>query len=128
MSVTPSHPIRHVTHKPGVLFLRGPVPILWLAAARKAGGTALAVGILLWHLGGMKDAPEELVVTRKRAEDVMGLGRDALSRGLKRLEDVNLITTARGRGKAIRVTILPASLAGADRSPLPVAGMPLEGQ
>ncbi len=90
-----------------MLFLKGPVPLPWLVAAQNAGGTALAVGILLWHLRGFKDAPDVLVVTRKRAKDVMGLGRDALSRGLNRLEKEKLIAATRGQGQAIRVTILP---------------------
>jgi len=73
--------------------------------AEKAGGSALKVGLLLWHLKGIKKTTENLVVTRKLAWDRLKIGRSALARGLGRLEVANLITASRGRGKAIRVTI-----------------------
>jgi hypothetical protein len=113
MPITPAHPTRNFSQKPTRLFVKGPIPLQWLTTAQKSGGTALAVGILLWHLWGMKDAPGALVVTRKRAKDIMGLGRDALSRGLDRLENAGLVTTTRGRGQAIRVTIRSVSPAEA---------------
>ena len=128
MPVTSAHPTRSLARKPVMLFLKGPVPLPWLVAAQNAGGTALSVGIFLWHLMGMTGSPEDLVVTRKRAKDVMGIGKDALSRGLDRLEAAKLITTTRGQGKAIRVTILPACSAEPDRAPHTIAGMPSEGQ
>jgi len=99
-----------------------------LVAADEAGGTAYKVGLLLWHLKGLKKTPENLAVTRKVAWDRLKIGRMALTRGLDRLEAAKLITTTRGRGKAIRVTILPACSAGACNTPLADAGMPLEGQ
>jgi hypothetical protein len=33
-------------------FLKGPVPMPWLATAARLPGKALAVGIALWRLGG----------------------------------------------------------------------------
>jgi hypothetical protein len=125
--VAPAHPTRRFSQKPVVLFLKGPVPLPWLAMAQHAGGTALCVGIFLWHLKGLTGTPENLVITRKRAKDTMGLGRDALSRGLDRLEVAKLIATTRGRGKAIRVTILPASPTESDRTAFTHAGMPPQG-
>jgi hypothetical protein len=35
-------------------FLKGPIPIHWLASTRKASPTALTVGLYLWHLSGLK--------------------------------------------------------------------------
>ena len=127
MLVAPAHPTRSFSQKPIALFLKGPVPLPWLSMAQHAGGTALGVGVFLWHLKGMTGTTENLVVTRKRAKETMGLGRDALSRGLDRLEAAELITTTRGRGKAIRVTILPASPTESDRTAFTHAGMPPQG-
>jgi len=66
------------------------------------------VGLCLWHLKGMKKSPEDLIITRKRAMEILGIRKDALSRGLDRLETAGLITTTRSQGKAIRVTIITA--------------------
>ena len=111
MSVNPPHPNKHYGKKPSALFLMGPVPLSWCKAAIEAGGSALAVGVCLWHLKGMKKSPEDLIITRKRAKETLGIGEDSLSRGLDRLETAGLITTTRGRGKAIRVTIISPVLA-----------------
>ncbi len=105
MPVT-KHPERHYRKEPIIPFLKGPVPLSWLALANAAGGSALPVGLCLWYLKGMNGATGELGVTRKRAKDTFGIGERALSRGLVRLESAGLITTTRGKGKAIRVTIV----------------------
>jgi hypothetical protein len=107
LSIIHSHPTRAPNKKfNGQYYLSGTVLLLWLVEADKAGGSALKVGLLLWHLKGIKKTTENLVVTRKVAWDRLRIGRSALARGLSRLEAANLITTIRGRGKAIRVTIL----------------------
>jgi len=97
--------------------MSGTIPLVWLVGAAKAGGSAETVGLLLWHLRGIKKTTAGLVVTRKVAWDRLKIGRMALTRGLDRLEAAGLITTARGQGMAIRVTILPACPAEADRAP-----------
>lgn len=84
----------------------GPVPLSWFKAAIEAGGSALAVGLCLWYLKGMTKSLEDLIITRKRAKETLGIEKDGLSRGLDRLETAGLITTTRSRGKAIRVTII----------------------
>lgn len=106
--MTPAHPNRQYDKKPSAPFLLGPVPLSWCKAAIEAGGSASAVGLCLWHLKGMKKSPEDLTVTRKRAKEILGIGKDALTRGLDRLETAGLITTTRSQGKAIRVTIIIA--------------------
>lgn len=110
VSLTPTYPIRYPHKNPtGHYYLSGTVPMIWLVEAGKAGGSAQRVGLLLWHLKGIKKTKENLVVTRKVAWDRLRIGRSSLARGLGRLAAANLITTTRGRGRAIRVTILPAS-------------------
>jgi len=121
LSITPAHPTRVLYKKfDGQYYLSGTVPLLWMVAAEGAGGTAPKVGLLLWHLKGLRKTPENLVVTRKVAWDRLKIGRMALTRGLKRLESAKLITTTRGRGKAIRVTILPVSPTEPQDQELPV--------
>jgi hypothetical protein len=107
MPITPTRPTRD-SHKifVGQYYLSGVVLLLWLVAADEAGGTAANVGLLLWHLKGIQKTTEKLVVTRKVAWNRLKIERMALTRGLERLEKAGLITTYRGRGKAIRVTIV----------------------
>ena len=100
------HPNRNYPDKAGTLFLKGPIPLSWLRAALEAGSAASAVGQYLWYLRGLRKTTENLVVTRKGAKEIMGISKDILYRGLSRLSEANLITTTRGQGKAIRVTIL----------------------
>lgn len=110
MPITPTHLTKTLGKKfDGDYFLSGIIPLLWLVEAYKIGGSAERVGLLLWHLKGIKKTSKNLVVTRKVAWDRLKIGRGALTRGLDRLVAANLITTTRGRGKAIRVTILSAS-------------------
>lgn len=64
------------------------------------------VGLYLWYLRGLRQTTQDLVITRKGADDKLGIDKDALYRGLGRLETAGLITTIRGRGKSRRVTII----------------------
>jgi hypothetical protein len=35
-------------------FLKGPIPVAWLGAAKKSGISALSVGLALWHILGKR--------------------------------------------------------------------------
>jgi hypothetical protein len=106
LQVTPAHPNRHYHKMPGKSFLKGPVPLLWLTASLKAGGSAAAVGLYLWYLRGLRKTSEDLIVTRRGALAALGVKERTLRRGLGKLETAGLVSTTRGRGKAIRVTLL----------------------
>jgi hypothetical protein len=43
-------------HKPGEKFLKGPVPLPWLASTAQLPGKSLHLGIVLWFLTGLKNA------------------------------------------------------------------------
>jgi len=99
------HPNRHYHKMPGKSFLKGPVPLSWLAAALGIGASSSAVGLYLWYLRGLRKTSSDLIVTRKGALAALGIKKDTLRRGLIKLETAALITTTRGRGKAIRVSL-----------------------
>jgi hypothetical protein len=85
-------------------FLKGPVPLAWLASAATLRGRALAVGILVWFMAGMK---RESVVTVPRARLAeFGLDRFAFSRGLASLERHGLVEVDRRRGAKPRITLV----------------------
>lgn len=84
-------------------FLRGPVPIWWLAVAAELPGKALAVGLALWYRKGIIDA--ETVRPSWKLWKMLGIGRHAARRGLANLEAAGLVTVERKVGKNPLVTI-----------------------
>lgn len=92
-------------------FLRGPVPLDWLAAAHDAGGSALAVGVALWFQRGVRGDPGPVKVTsavRRR----LRLTQDQTRRGLRALESAGLARVLKGgRGRCPVVEIVTGSRA-----------------
>lgn len=93
---------------PGELFLRGPIPLIWLATAARLPGKALHVGLLVWFEAGLRKGAS-IKLTRKWNE-AWGLQRDAVSRALHALENALLVRVERRRGCAPVVTLLKAAL------------------
>ena len=85
-------------------FLKGPIPIHWLASARKTSLTALTVGLYLWHLSGL--TKKKTFKATNRALPLLGLNRYAKYRGLKELEKAGLIKVKRQNKNSSEVTIL----------------------
>jgi hypothetical protein len=87
-------------------FLRGPIPLAWLARAHEAGGSALAVGLALWFVrgvSGMKGPVKVGSAVRHR----LRLSRDQTRRGLPALEAAGLVASVKkGRGHCAVVEIL----------------------
>lgn len=87
-------------------FLRGPIPLAWLATAHRAGGSALAVGLSLWFVRGVSKESGPVKVgrsVRRRFE----LSRDQTGYGLRALEAAGLVGyVKRGRGRCPVVEIL----------------------
>jgi hypothetical protein len=91
-------------------FLRGPVPLVWLAAAGARGLNALRVGLAIWQVSGKSDWAATVSLTSLDVER-LGLrgGRPAKLRALRRLKRAGLITTKQTGQCAVEVTILKAS-------------------
>jgi len=87
-------------------FLRGPIPLAWLARAHRAGGSAMAVGLSLWFVRGVSGKRGPVKVdssTRRRFE----LTRDQTGYGLRALEAAGLVGyVKKGRGHCAVVEIL----------------------
>lgn len=88
-----------------VPFLRGPIPMPWLAAAANEGGACLAVGIALWFLAGLTSRRNDLRLSSERLRD-FGVSRYAKTRALQRLESAGLIYVVRRRGRSPCVTLI----------------------
>jgi hypothetical protein len=87
----------------GELFLRGPIPLAWLAAAGQIGGKALHVGVYLWHLAGLNDDMTVKLFTGKLR--YIGVTRQAAYLALAGLEREGLIFVERRAGAHPLVTL-----------------------
>jgi hypothetical protein len=86
-------------------FLRGPIPMSWVADAGKQGGASLLVGLILWHLSGMNK--NDLTVTLSNIEaGRWGVTRQAKSRALLALDRAGLVSVNQKGNKSPRVTII----------------------
>ena len=87
-------------------FLRGPIPLAWLARAHRAGGSAMAVGLSLWFVRGVSGKRGPFKVdrsVRRRFE----LSRDQTHYGLRALEAAGLVAyVKKGRGHCAVVDVL----------------------
>ena len=94
-------------HKSGEHFLRGPIPMNWLAAASKASGhgSGLGVAIALWYLSGLNQQAKKVKLSSSVLRK-MGIERHAVYRGLKTLEKAGLVSVERHAGRLPVVTIL----------------------
>ena len=88
----------------GGLFLRGPIGLPWLAQAARLRGRALAVGLLLWFMVGLKGT-RTVHVPRQHLKE-FGMDRFASYRGLAALENAKLVTVRRRRGACPVVTVV----------------------
>lgn len=90
--------------KSGGEFLRGPIPMAWLAKAARLRGRALAVGLGVWFKAGLTKQREVQLsgsVLRR-----LGLHRRVGYRGLAALEGAGLVSVDRHSGRCPVVTIL----------------------
>jgi DNA-binding transcriptional ArsR family regulator len=88
-------------HRDGELFVKGPIPWSWLAAAMALPGRALHVGIALWLRAGIAGNGVVSVNLSRLPVD-----RSASSRGLRALEAAGLVSVSRRPGRKPLVTLL----------------------
>lgn len=84
-------------------FIRGPIPMDWIAAAAALPGKTLNAALALWWLAGMK-GHSEFKVTRQ-ALSYLQVSDDAYRDALSRLEKARLVTVQRRPGQRAIVRI-----------------------
>lgn len=85
-------------------FLKGPIPLDWLAAASRLPGKSLQVAVAVWFLAGLHRS--SVVPLSNKISHRFGLDRNSKYRGLAWLETQGLITVDRKIGRAPVITIL----------------------
>lgn len=88
-------------------FLRGPIDLNWLEVAAKLPGKALAVGLVVWLLVGLKKT--DTVTVTRTALSLLNVGRKGGYNGLEALESAGLIRVDRHRGRCPVATVLDHS-------------------
>lgn len=94
-------------HKQGEYFLRGPIPLDWLATASLASGrgSGLKVSLVIWYLSGLSQQAKT-VKLKSSVLRAFGVDRHSVYRGLIRLESAGLVSVERHPGRLPLVTIL----------------------
>ena len=88
-------------------FLRGPIPLGWVAVAASLPGKTINVALALWWRHGMAQGkPFKLTQTALTA---LNVERDAESRGIARLEQAGLIHVERKPGQRPLISLLDLS-------------------
>jgi hypothetical protein len=91
-------------HRKAERFLRGPVPWNWIVQAARLKGSALLVGLILWHKAGMTHSRKVSFCLSHVAET--GLGPQAARRGLRALQTAGLVAILRKPGRGLEVALL----------------------
>jgi hypothetical protein len=77
-------------------FIKGPIPISWIAKANRLGGTVGIVGLALWFYQGIhKGRPFSI---SKRFDEITGVTRQTRQSSLKKLHLAGLIDLDLKRG------------------------------
>jgi hypothetical protein len=87
------------------LFVKGPIPLTWVARASVLPSRAIAVGLVLWFYVGMRRTRTVPLASAHLFPD-LGISRHTLRRALQALEDAELIAVERRRGHPPIVTVL----------------------
>jgi hypothetical protein len=88
-------------------FLKGPIPLEWLASAARLPGKALAVGVAVWFESGRKK--RRTVALTGPVLQRFGVSRFATYRALQILATAGLVSVERRTGKNPTVTLLDLS-------------------
>lgn len=89
----------------GEAFLRGPIPLEWLAEAANLPGKALHVSMALWYRASLKKNGTISLGNGLLAG--FGVKPDAKRRALLELEEAGLIKVTRQKSRNPLVTLLP---------------------
>ena len=90
----------------GNLFLKGPIPLVWLQKAASLPGKALEVALAIQVMRGLSGRNTDIAVTDKLVQRIAVMDRNTRYRAVCALEKGGLIRVVRQRGKAPRVAIL----------------------
>lgn len=86
------------------LFLKGPIPWVWLGKAMALPGKALHVGVVIWFQVGLQKTDNVKLSFSLLGH--AGISRWSASRGLLSLKDAGLVEVDRAVGRKPRVRVV----------------------
>lgn len=92
-------------HKAGQRFLKGPIPLDWLAIAAAQPGKAFHIALGIWFWVGVKKS-NRVAFSMQWLKTTFGVDRCSGYRGLAALERAGLVSVIRHRGRKSVVTLL----------------------
>jgi hypothetical protein len=99
--------------RPEELFLRGPISLPWLGRACELPGKALATGLAIWFLSGLRRQRKEgLLLTNELLSKFGVTDRTTKYRALRALKKAGLIHVDQQIGKNPLVTIVDVASLG----------------
>jgi DNA-binding MarR family transcriptional regulator len=93
----------HARTRQNSLFLKGPIPLVYLHRAAVLQGKALAVYICITHQCDLTSRSTVTIPTSLLTK--FGVSRDAKARAIRELEQAGLVSVEREPGRAVRVTL-----------------------
>ena len=96
------------SNRPKRYFVKGPIPLAWLAKAAVLPGKALHVAVLICFLRGL--CKSDRIKISHSVLETFGVSRQACARGLTAMEKAGLIRVERHIGRNPKVTILDFKL------------------
>jgi hypothetical protein len=89
------------------LFIKGPIPVYWVAQANRLGGSVSAIAFSLWLYDGLYKGGAFKI--EHRLDDISGVTRQARQRSLLKLKDAGLIelTIRRCASPIVRIIKIP---------------------
>jgi DNA-binding transcriptional ArsR family regulator len=78
----------------------------WLELASRLPGSALQLGIQIWHLAGLQGKGARQVMLNLSRQERLGLSQPTASRALQALKRAGLVEVELKPGRAPRVTII----------------------
>ena len=83
------------------------IPTRWITGANRHGPRASQVGVELWYLAGLQESLD-VEINLSSLTTAPNVNRSSASRGLKQLENANLVKADRQLGKKTLVKLLCA--------------------
>lgn len=107
----PTAPVAHTKKQTGARqtgkFIRGPIPMTWVTRVASLPGKApLLIGMMLFHLAGLRGTRERLPLCSKRMREFGILNVQTVRNALNAMQSAGLVKIESQPGRCRLITIL----------------------
>ncbi len=107
LSIKTHYSLFKASYKPkqGDSFIRGPIPLDWVAKLNQETPVCFKMGIYLWFIAGLAKSSRFKVNLSDKRLSLFGLSRTTASKSLKRIQKIGLVSVVRRAGQTSEVTL-----------------------